>query len=264
MKQPFERVVTEHGPTVLRVCRALLGPVDADDAWSETFIAALRAYPDLPGDANVEAWLVTIAHRKAIDAYRAAARRPVAVPDVPEPEPAPPAAEGHEVWDALKALPDKQRAAVAYHHVAGLPHKEVAAILGGTTEAARRAAADGIAALRRTLGRADNAHPDGPADKGRADSGRGDEVRTDGRADGRADKADAAGPADKGVADGRGDKGRVDGRADRGRGDKGRADGRADRGRGDKGRADGRADRGRGDKGRADSGRADEGGEDDE
>ena len=42
----------------------------------------MRAYPDLPADANVEAWLVTIAHRKAIDVTRAAARRaiPVAEP----------------------------------------------------------------------------------------------------------------------------------------------------------------------------------------
>src|SRR5215467_8394953 len=61
---PFEEVVTAHGPTVLRVCRAVLGSVDADDAWSETFLAALRAYPTLEPGSNVEAWLVTIAHRK--------------------------------------------------------------------------------------------------------------------------------------------------------------------------------------------------------
>ncbi|MGH3604516.1 MAG: hypothetical protein ACRDQI_10880, partial [Pseudonocardiaceae bacterium] len=36
------------------------------------------------------------------------------------------------------------------HYLAGLPYNEVAAIVGGTTDAARRAAADGIAALRRT------------------------------------------------------------------------------------------------------------------
>ena len=74
-KQPFEAVVAAHGGTVLRVCRAVLGAADADDAWSETFLAAMRAYPGLPADANVEAWLVTIAHRKAIDVTRAAARR---------------------------------------------------------------------------------------------------------------------------------------------------------------------------------------------
>jgi DNA-directed RNA polymerase specialized sigma24 family protein len=71
MKQPFEKVVTEHGATVLRVCRAVVGSTDADDAWSETFLAAMRAYPDLPADANLEAWLITIAHRKAIDLLRA-------------------------------------------------------------------------------------------------------------------------------------------------------------------------------------------------
>jgi DNA-directed RNA polymerase specialized sigma24 family protein len=42
-KPPFEEVVARHGATVLRVCRAVLGPVDADDAWSDTFLAALAA-----------------------------------------------------------------------------------------------------------------------------------------------------------------------------------------------------------------------------
>ena len=82
-KPPFESVVSAHGSTVLRVCRAILGPADADDAWSETFLSALKAYPDLPADANVEAWLVTIAHRKAVDIARARTRR--AVPAVRPP-----------------------------------------------------------------------------------------------------------------------------------------------------------------------------------
>lgn len=66
MKQPFEELVERHGGTVLRVCRVVLGADDAEDAWSETFLAAMRAYPDLPEDANAEAWLVTIAHRKSL------------------------------------------------------------------------------------------------------------------------------------------------------------------------------------------------------
>ncbi len=83
-KVPFDSVVTRHGATVLRVCRAVLGPADADDAWSETFLSAMKAYPALPADANVEAWLVTIAHRKAIDVTRAAGRRAVPTADVPD------------------------------------------------------------------------------------------------------------------------------------------------------------------------------------
>ncbi len=44
MKTPFEEALTRHGATVLRVCRAALGPgPDAEDAWQETFLSALRA-----------------------------------------------------------------------------------------------------------------------------------------------------------------------------------------------------------------------------
>ncbi len=152
---PFDQVVADHGAVVLRVCRAVLGPHDADDAWSETFLAALRAYPDLRPDSDVRAWLVTIAHRKAIDVTRATARRAVPVDDV-----APPAAPDlagstaadadTALWDALAALAPKQRLAVAYHHVAGLPHAEVAVLMDISPAAARRNAADGIARLRAT------------------------------------------------------------------------------------------------------------------
>lgn len=144
----FDQVVSEHGRTVLRVCRALLGATDADDAWSETFLSALQAYPELPAGANVEAWLVTIAHRKAIDVTRRRSRAAVPVAEVPT------LATDDKRRDLdlpsqLAELPDKQRLAVVYHHLAGLPYDEVAAIVGGSTEAARRAAADGIAHLRK-------------------------------------------------------------------------------------------------------------------
>ncbi len=150
VKPPFEAVVAAHGATVLRVCRAVLGPLDADDAWSETFLAALKAYPELPADANVEAWLVTIAHRKAIDVTRAAARHATPVADVPE-RPSPHRADERDLdlRDALAGLPRKQREAVAYHYLAGLPYQDVACVIGGSTDAARRSAADGIAKLRK-------------------------------------------------------------------------------------------------------------------
>ncbi|UKF32379.1 RNA polymerase sigma factor [Clavibacter phaseoli] len=155
--QPFDRVVTEHGAVVLRVCRAVLGGhADAEDAWSETFLSALLAYPRLGPRADVRAWLVTIAHRKALDAIRARGRRAIPVDEVPErvsdlgvpgsddPDP--------DLWRAVAALPERQRLAVAYRYLGGLPHAEVAAIVGGTPEAVRRAAADGVASLRRSMG----------------------------------------------------------------------------------------------------------------
>jgi RNA polymerase sigma factor (sigma-70 family) len=150
-KPPFEAVVARHGVTVLRVVRAVVGHSDADDAWSDTFLAALRAYPQLPSDANIEAWLVTIAHRKAIDITRTASRRAIPVADPPD-SPAPERADTHDLDldAAVGALPPKQRQAVAYHYLAGLPYAEIALILDSSVAAARRAAADGIATLRRT------------------------------------------------------------------------------------------------------------------
>jgi RNA polymerase sigma factor (sigma-70 family) len=149
-KKPFELLVREHGPTVLRVCRAVLGIHDAEDGWSETFLSALQAYPELPAGANVQAWLVTIAHRKSIDIVRARNRRPVPVDELPvRPSGLGIPGDGHrEVLDAVGQLPPKQRQAVAYHYLAGLPYKDVAGLLGGTPDAARRAGADGVKALR--------------------------------------------------------------------------------------------------------------------
>jgi RNA polymerase sigma factor (sigma-70 family) len=111
----------------------------------------LRAYPELPEDANVGAWLVTIAHRKAIDQVRRRQRQAVPVAEVPEQRSSMgvPGAAGRDVWDAVRSLPEKQRQTVAYHYLGGLPYAEIAEIIGGSTESARRAAADGIRALRR-------------------------------------------------------------------------------------------------------------------
>ena len=157
-QQPFEEIVAEHGPTVLRVCRAVLGRVDAEDAWSETFLAALRAYPRLRANSNIEAWLVTIAHRKALDQLRATSRRLVATDEGPERPAKNGGREGWEsgLWEALEGLPLKQRQTIAYHYLVGMSYLQVAGIVGGSEDAARRAAADGIATLRKTFSKGES------------------------------------------------------------------------------------------------------------
>ena len=53
MTRVFEDVVAEHGPVVMRVCRALVGPDDGQDAWSETF--DIRRWEEVFRDAGVDA-----------------------------------------------------------------------------------------------------------------------------------------------------------------------------------------------------------------
>ena len=148
--QPFREVVVEHGPIVLRLCRSMLPAADAEDVWSETFLAALRACPDLDEDANVAAWLTTIARRKAVDHVRRRDRTPVpssTATDASVEEAAYEPADA-DLVAALGELSERQRLAVVLHHVQGYPFRDVAEILGTTPAAARRSAADGMAKLR--------------------------------------------------------------------------------------------------------------------
>ena len=153
--QPFEEVVAEHGAVVLRVCRALVGPADADDAWSETFLAALRAYPDLRPDSNVRAWLVTIAHRKAIDQLRGASRR--ATPDAgrprrrraPTPGSSPPTPT---CWRRSTPCRPSSGPRSPTTTSPASPTPRSARSSRRSEAAARRSAADGIASLRKTYG----------------------------------------------------------------------------------------------------------------
>src|SRR6185312_6105536 len=147
---PFQTLIDEHATAVMAVLRGAVGREGAEDAFQETFLAALRAYPGLRDARNLRGWLITIAHRKAIDHHRARGRRPVPVAEVAEVAVEdPPADDG--VWDAVGALPPKQRAAVTLRFASDLPHAEIAAALGCSPEAARRNLHEGLKRLREEL-----------------------------------------------------------------------------------------------------------------
>jgi RNA polymerase sigma factor (sigma-70 family) len=143
-------VVTAHGPTVLRVCRALLGHHDAEDAAADALVAALEAYPRLRPDSDVRAWFVTIAHRKAVDVLRRQGRHAVPLARLPErPDGGEPVIGDEQLWQRVRALPPRQRDAVTCRYVGDLAYAQIAELLGVSEAAARRSAADGIASLRR-------------------------------------------------------------------------------------------------------------------
>jgi RNA polymerase sigma factor (sigma-70 family) len=147
---PFQRFLDAYRGEVWRLICASVPASEADDCFQETFIAALRAYPRLRRGSDLRAWVLTIAHRKALDAHRARARRPVAVGVVADERAVEPARAAPEdpVWEAVRALPPGQRAAVTLRFAGDLRPAEVAAALGIEEAAARRRLSDGLSKLR--------------------------------------------------------------------------------------------------------------------
>jgi RNA polymerase sigma factor (sigma-70 family) len=151
---PFQRFLDVHQDVVWRFLVAAVGPVEAEDCFQETFIAALRAYPRLRAGSNLRGWVLTIAHRKALDAHRAHARRPQPMAELA-------AVDGREaadaqfadeaLWDAVHALPPRQRSAVVLRYVADLPHRDIASAIGCSEEAARRSLHEGLTKLRKAV-----------------------------------------------------------------------------------------------------------------
>jgi RNA polymerase sigma factor (sigma-70 family) len=145
---PFQVLLDSYADDVWRLLRAMVGSQAAEDCFQETFLAALRAYPRLRPDSAPRAWLLTIAHNKAIDHFRRAARdRAPATEAVEIPVPAPDGA----IWSAVAGLPPRQRAAVALRFIGDLSHREIAAAIGCSEEASRQSLHDGLATLRRQL-----------------------------------------------------------------------------------------------------------------
>lgn len=162
---PFQRLLDREGPGLLAFLTATVGPWDAEDCFQETFLAAIRAYPDLRSASNLRGWLFTIAHRKAIDNRRQRQRRPVPAGQsdelaemaasisraVPEGRDGAAGTESGEIWAAVDELPPKQRAAVTLRFTADLTHREIGLATECSEAAARRNLHEGLKSLRKEL-----------------------------------------------------------------------------------------------------------------
>jgi RNA polymerase sigma factor (sigma-70 family) len=156
---PFQELLDEHGSDVLGYLVATVGPHDAEDVFQETFIAALRAYEGgLEHARNLHSWLLTIAHNKAIDHYRARGRRAVPAGDpeevagtVPSGAATPDqvvASDDPELWRAVSALPPKQRSAVVLRYATDMSYSAIAQAMDSSEAAARRNVHEGLEKLR--------------------------------------------------------------------------------------------------------------------
>jgi RNA polymerase sigma factor (sigma-70 family) len=145
---PFQVLLDEHRVDLYRYLVATAGPVEADDVYQETWIAALRAYPRLRRADNLRAWLFRIAQNKTIDAHRARGRRALPLAELPEPAGSASPDGQPELWERVRELPPKQRTAVFCRAVLGMPYDELAVLLESSEEAARRNVHEGLKRLR--------------------------------------------------------------------------------------------------------------------
>lgn len=141
----IERIYREHGDRMWRAVLAFSGdPEVAGEAVGEAFAQALRRGSALRDPAR---WTWRAAFRIARGELKARRARPVALRGTPVelPEPA------LELVQALRELPERQRAAVVLHHAVDLPVREVAAALGMTSAAVRMNLTRGRRRLRELL-----------------------------------------------------------------------------------------------------------------
>ena len=148
---PFQALFDDSRTNVYAFLVALVGSQDAEDCWQETWLSALRSYPKLKDASNLRSWVMTIAHRKALDALRRRSSDPRPSDRVPDSVSNPSADHEPLVWAKLRGLPPKQRSSVFLRVVGDLTYAEVASILDCSEDAARQSARQGLNKLREEL-----------------------------------------------------------------------------------------------------------------
>lgn len=145
---PFQSVLDAHGRDVHRFLTATIGRRDADDCYQETWLSALRAYPELRDASNLRGWLLTIAHRKALDHLRHRRRDPLLLEELPERAVAAAELSDDALWAQIGGLPEKQRTAVTLRYLSDSAYAEISKLMGISEAAARRNVHEGLNRLR--------------------------------------------------------------------------------------------------------------------
>jgi RNA polymerase sigma factor (sigma-70 family) len=114
-------------PRLLAICRAVVGPADAEDLVQDTYIRARARLEQLRDPDLLEAWLARVALNEARSLARRTTRQRDQLRQLVRAEPTEPDAELGRLVDDL---PPIQRAAVALYYGYGYRVRELAELLG--------------------------------------------------------------------------------------------------------------------------------------
>ena len=145
------------------VLRVLRNPAQAEEVTQEVYLEVWRRASSFDrAKGSPYAWLMTLAHRRAVDRVRssqAATSRDESwearTRDVhydTTAEQATERLEAHRVRGALRGLTDAQREAVSLAYLGGYTHREVASLLDLPLGTAKTRIRDGLIRLRDQLG----------------------------------------------------------------------------------------------------------------
>ena len=158
----FVKLYDELTPRVFGLCRRIVrDPAQAEEVAQEALVEVWRTAGRYdPAKGSASAWVLTIAHRRAVDRVRAEQastdrERRVATEEVPYDdvvEQATARLERQQVRRCLQGLTDLQREAITLAYYRGYSYREVADLLGAGLPTVKTRMRDGLIRLRDCLG----------------------------------------------------------------------------------------------------------------
>jgi RNA polymerase sigma-70 factor (ECF subfamily) len=150
----FEEFFRAEQPRMIALAIALTGvPEVARDLAQESLVKAYRAWPSVRAMDRPGAWLRRVTINAATSWHRSNSREAAARARLrPDHVTEPPERAGQHFWEAVRALPERQRAAVALHYLEDMPIADVAAALDVAEGTVKASLFRARAALAMSLG----------------------------------------------------------------------------------------------------------------
>ena len=144
-----------HADVLYRLALSHLGNrEDAEDAVQDAFAKYITAAPGFPNEEQERAWLIRVTVNRSLDLLRKKTHRNhVPLEELEEVLPAAeePQDSAADLWDTLKRIPEKFRAAIVLHHLEGCSVEQTARTLGVSVSAVKMRLSRGRDALKELL-----------------------------------------------------------------------------------------------------------------